>query len=187
MEILDILKQNAASSRRGKKISLLAKIKEHYLLKKIATLIDNFMTVAAMFDYDFADTEKGFYSYLEQLVIEAKTNQTWVHTTYTANAMGAAYFFAFLIIDNFPNSFNFKEVKGCMPCLAYVGDATNLDINLNLTQTMYDILKGDRDISKLDTIYALCEALHNGTVNEETIGEYLENPKHTENLLRKDE
>jgi hypothetical protein len=176
MEILDILKQNAVSSRRDKKISLLAKIKEHQLLKKIAKIIDCFVTVAAMFDYDFSDTEKGFYSYFEHLVTEAKTSQTWEHTTYTANAMGAAYFFAFLIIENFPNSFNFKEVKGHWPFLDYVGDATNLEISFNLTQTMYDILKGDRDISKLDTIYALCEALHNGTVTEETIDDYLENP-----------
>jgi hypothetical protein len=75
-------------------------------------------------------------------VEEAKMSNDWSETTYTSNAMGAAYFFAFLIIDNFPNNFNFKEVPGCLPCLAYVGDTVTIDIKFNLTQTMYDILKG---------------------------------------------
>lgn len=175
MEIIDKLKQNATSSRKGNKISLLEKLKEDKLLKKIAIIIGNFMSVAPNFGYDFQDKEKGFYVCLENLVEEAKSSEVWNETTYTSNAIGAAYFFAFLIIDNFPNNFNFKEVKGCFPYLAYVGDAANIDISFNLTQTMYDILKGDKDINKLNTIYNLCDALYKGTVNEETIGQYIEN------------
>lgn len=175
MEIIDKLKQNAIFSRKGNKISLLAKMKEDKLLKKIAIIISNFMSVASNLGYDFQDKEKGFYVCLENLVEEAKSSEAWNEKTYTSNAIGAAYFFAFLIIDNFPNSFNFKEVKGYFPHLAYVDDAVNINISFNLTQTMYDILKGDKDISKLDTIYNLCDALYNGTVNEETIGQYIEN------------
>lgn len=175
MEIIDKLKQNATSSRKESKISLISKIKEDKLLKKIAIIISNFMSVSSNFGYDFEDKEKGLYVCLESLVKEAKSSEVWSETTYTSNAIGAAYFFAFLIIDNFPNSFNFKEVKGYFPHLAYVGDAVNIDISFNLAQTMYDILKGNKDISKLNTIYNLCNALYNGTVNEEIIGQYIEN------------
>ena len=175
MKIIDKLKQNASASRNGKKISFLAKIKEDRLLKKIAPLISNFMEMGTSFGYDFSGEENGFFSCLEKLVEEAKMSNDWSETTYTSNAMGAAYFFAFLIIDNFPNNFNFKEVPGCLPCLAYVGDTVTIDIKFNLTQTMYDILKGKRDINKLYTIYNLCDALYNKNVNDETIGNYLEN------------
>lgn len=175
MEIIDKLKQNATSLRKGNKISLLAKMKEDKLLKKISIIISKFMSVSSKFGYDFKDEEKGFFPCLENLVAEAKSSKVWKETTYTSNAIGAAYFFAFLIIDNFPNNFSFKEVKGYYPHLAYVGDAVNIDISFNLTQTMYDILKGDKDISKLNTIYNLCDALYNGTVNEETIDQYIEN------------
>ncbi len=175
MEIIDKLKQNAISSRKDNKISLLAKIKEDRLLKRISIIISNFIYVSSNFGYNFEDKERGFFLCMESLVAEAKSSEVWTESTYKSNAIGAAYFFSFLIIDNFPNSFNFKEVKGYFPQLAYVGNTVNIDISFNLTQTMYDILKGEKDISKLDTIYNLCDALYSGTFNAETIGQYVEN------------
>lgn len=175
MYVIDKLKQNAISSRRGEKISVLARMREDILLKKISKIICNFMNVSFDFGYDFNTKENGFFTCIEHLVEEAKSSSNWKESTYTANAMGAAYFFAFLIIDNYPNSFNFKEVRGHYPHLDYVGDAVDMDISFNLAQTMYDILKCNRDISKLNTIYNLCDALYNGTVSEATIGQYIDN------------
>lgn len=175
MRVIDKLKQNAISSRNGKKISLLEKIKENRLLKKISVIIEDFMMVGSNFGYDFQDKEKGFCTCLKALIDEAALGKDWDETVYISGAAGAAYFFAFLIIDNYPNSFNFKDVENDFPYLAYVGDTENLDISFNLVRTLYDIIKGNKDISKLDTIYNLCDVLHNGTVNEETIGKYFEN------------
>ena len=171
MEIIDMLKENAKLTRDGKRLSFFARKKENLLLGEVSKLIYDFVIVAATFDYELLgdNIDNGFFPYLGALIEEAKTNDKWLDTTYEANAIGAAAFFSFLIIDNFPGKFNFKEVKGDIPHLVYIGD---IDISFNLSQTMYDILKGNADISKLDNIYELCEALSEGKVTMENIGEF---------------